>query len=71
MSRDLWQFRVAVKEAKSDDLQDDLVKQCHINAQIASKKFSWVKRGMASMLIATLPWAFAIYQFYGMTDGPV
>ncbi|WP_225073875.1 Pycsar system effector family protein [Desulfuromonas sp. CSMB_57] len=71
VSRDLSQFRAAVKAAQSADLQDDLIQQCHINAQIASTKFSWVKRGMASMLIAMLPWAFAIYQFYGMTYGSV
>ena len=70
-SRDLNQFRSSVKSAQKSDLLDDLVQQCHINAQIASTKFTWVKRGMASMLIAMLPWAFAMYQFYGMKDGAV
>lgn len=71
VSRDVAQFRAAVKAAQKGELQDDLVQQCHINAQIASAKFAWVKRGMASMLGAMLPWAFAIYQFYGMKDGSV
>lgn len=69
ISRDLDQFRSSVKAAQKSDLIDDLVQQCHINAQIASAKFTWVKRGMASMLIAMLPWSFAMYQFYGMKDG--
>lgn len=68
-SRDLDQFRSSVKAAQKSDVLDDLVQQCHINAQIATTKFTWVKRGMASMLTAMLPWAFAMYQFYGMKDG--
>lgn len=71
VSRDLSQYRAAVKSTERDKFQDDLIQQCHINAQIASKKFTWVKRGMGSMLTAMLPWAFAIYQFYGMKDGAV
>lgn len=69
VSRDLNQFRSSVKAAQKSDVIDDLLQQCHINAQIASTKFTWVKRGMASMLIAMLPWAFSMYQFYGMKDG--
>jgi Pycsar effector protein len=68
-SRDLTQFKATIMSAKEIDFQDDLLQQCHINAQIASAKFTWVKRGMCSLLIAMLPWAFAICQFYGMTDG--
>ena len=71
VSRDLSQYSSAVKSAQKGDLQDDLIQQCHINAQIASRKFVWVKRGMASMLIAMLPWAFAIYQFYGMKNATI
>lgn len=70
-SRDLTQFKASVKSAQKSDLLDDLLQQCHINATIASIKFSWVKRGIASMLVAMLPWAFAMYQFYGMKDGAV
>lgn len=71
VSRDAAQFRADIKAAQKGDLQDDLIDQCHINAQIASTKFTWIKRGMASMLAAMLPWAFAMYQFYGMKDGAV
>ena len=71
MSRDLSQFRTAIKAIQKNDIQDDLMEQCHINAQIASTKFTWVKRGMASMLAAMLPWAFAVYQFYGIKDGTI
>jgi len=71
ISRDLSQFRSAVKAIQKGELLDDLIEQCHINAQVASTKFMWVKRGMASILAAMLPWAFAVYQFYGMKNGAV
>ncbi|MEA0735676.1 DUF5706 domain-containing protein [Xanthomonas campestris pv. campestris] len=69
VTKDIAQFRVAMKAAQKSDLQDDLIEQCHINAEIASTKFTWVKRGMASVLISMLPWAFAVYQFYGIKNG--
>lgn len=69
VSRNISQFQVAAKAVQMSDLQYDLIDQCYINAQIASTKFMWVKRGMASMLAAMLPWAFALYQFYGIKDG--
>jgi hypothetical protein len=71
VSRDIAQFRAAVKSAQESDFQNDLIEQCYINAQIASTKFVCVKRGVASMLAATLPWALAVYQLYGMKDGAV
>ncbi|SSY68811.1 Pycsar system effector family protein [Alcaligenes faecalis] len=70
-SREVSWFRASVKAVNKVDFQDDLIEQCHINAQIASLKFIWVKRAMASMLAAMLPWAFAVYQFYGMKDGVI
>ena len=70
-SRDLSQFKSLVKSTQKADLLEDLSEQCHINAQIASAKFTWVKRGMASLLTAMLPWSFSIYQFYGMNNGAV
>lgn len=71
ISRDISQYQTALNSSQKSDIQDDLIEQCHINAQIASTKFSWVKRGMASMLTAMLPWAFAVYQLYGMKHGAV
>lgn len=70
-SREISWFKASVKVANNSDLQDDLIEQCHINAQIALVKFTWVKRAMASLLMAMVPWAFAVYQFYGMKDGVI
>lgn len=69
ISRDLSQFQSLMKDIQDDKLQADLLQQCYINAQIASSKFAWVKRAMASMMAAMLPWAFAIFQFYGIKNG--
>ena len=42
----------------------DLIGQVHINAQIADKKFSWVKRAMGSLFLSSFPWAIAVYALY-------
>lgn len=43
---------------------DDLISQCHINAQVANIKFSWVKRALACLFIGALPWVLSIYYLY-------
>ena len=42
----------------------DLARQCHINAQIASVKFKWVKFALASLFVAALPWVLSLYFLY-------
>lgn len=68
-ARNLEQYRSALASLKEIDYLNDVIQQCHINASIASTKFTWVKRGMGALFASVLPWAYAIYRFYGMTDG--
>jgi hypothetical protein len=46
------------------DLQRDLALQCHINAEIATKKFLWIKRAMGCLLVSIVPWACSVYLIY-------
>ncbi len=55
------EFNKNFKAASDDDYLEDLLSQCHINAQILSKKFYVFKRALILMLIAVVPWAIAIY----------
>lgn len=48
----------------SNKFHRDLALQCHVNAEIATKKFSWIKRAMACLLVSIFPWTFAIYLTY-------
>ena len=34
----------------------DLADQCHRVAELAALKFRWVRRAMATMIIAAVPW---------------
>lgn len=70
-SRDINQFISAITSAQESDFREDLIRQCHINAQIALSKFIWVKRGLSSLFFAMPPWALSIYALYGMTDGSI
>lgn len=59
--RDIAQFRTDIDQLTWDSLTDDLCNQVHRNAEIASEKFKWVSRSIAALIIATVPWAIALY----------
>ena len=63
-SRDLEKYRAQIDTADDAHYANDLIQQCHINAAIASAKFVWVKRSMRCLMLASIPWAIAIYVFY-------
>lgn len=56
-------FRL-VREITTDKYIEDLAAQCHRNAEIADKKFKWVKRAMAALLLSLTPWAISLYLLY-------
>jgi hypothetical protein len=58
------QYVSKIQEMDESSYLIDLAKQSHVNAQIASIKFKWIKRGMAALLAATIPWSLAIYLIY-------
>lgn len=68
-ARSAEQYHSTMISLKESDYLNDLIQQCHINAAIASTKFTWVKRGMSSLFASVIPWAYAIYRFYGISDG--
>jgi hypothetical protein len=62
--RELNQYETAVKQMENIDYIDDLLRQCHRNAQIAERKFTWVQRAMACLFFAFLPWLFCLFLLY-------
>lgn len=40
---------------------EDLIEQCHINAEIASTKYAWVKRSSVALYVALPLWVAAAY----------
>ncbi len=63
---DLEQFRTSVSSLEEGEYINDLIDQCHINAQIAEEKFVWIKKSLASLFLSSLPWFVSIYLLYEM-----
>jgi hypothetical protein len=66
VAREIDQFRQSVNALNESSYQDDLINQCHINSQIANKKFTWVRRAMISLFLSFLPWAISVFLLYGI-----
>jgi hypothetical protein len=46
---------------------EDLIKQCHRNAEIASRKFHYVQWALIFLYSAVAPWAIAVLLLYSAT----
>jgi hypothetical protein len=57
----LESFRSRIASRSDEDYIDDLVEQCHINAVIAGKKYTWVGRSGRLLFIAVVPWLVATF----------
>lgn len=62
-SKEQVQYESAFKAMSDKDYLSDLLRQCHRNAQIAERKFTWVKRSISCIYVAVVPWAFGILSF--------
>jgi hypothetical protein len=64
--KELEQYRISVGALDEQGYIYDLINQCHINAQIAFKKYFWVKHSQQSLFISSAPWFISVYLLYGM-----
>lgn len=64
--RDSKQFTEAVSVLNSEAYVDDLSAQCHRNAEIAQRKFVWIRRALISLYLSVVPWAVAIFLLYNI-----
>lgn len=62
--RNLEQFKQAVTSLTAGAYIDDLVAQCHRNAEIAICKFSWIQRALLCLYLSVTPWALALFLLY-------
>lgn len=67
VTRDLRQYAEAVKSASQRTHLEDILVQCHRNAQIAHTKYAWVQRSMACLFLAAIPWGLALVILYSGT----
>ena len=60
----LDEYRKLAMSQTESGYRDDLIEQCHRNAQIASTKYAWIRRSMICIFLAAVPWAFALFTGY-------
>jgi Pycsar effector protein len=53
-----------VKILTEEGYLDDLISQCHRNAQIASTKYTWIQRAQGAWFASILPWLLTVYGIY-------
>ena len=62
------QFKEAINALSDESYIDDLANQCHQNADIARRKFSWVQRSFVFLYLAVPMWASAIFLLYNVGE---
>ena len=63
-AKELSQYKAAVKSMTPEEYFGDLINQCHRNAQIAGRKYTWVQRSMVCLFISALPWGISLFILY-------
>ena len=66
VTKDLEQYDNDIRGLSKDDYINDLIRQCHRNAQIAERKHAWIQRALGSLFIASGPWVVSIYLLYSL-----
>lgn len=66
VSKELEQYSKAVKDLTKEEYINDLIRQCHRNAQVAERKFTWIQRALGCVFLAAAPWVVSIYLLYSI-----
>jgi len=61
------QYKTEACDLENNQYLDDLIFQCHRNAEIAMKKFIWIRRSAIALFITIIPWLIAIFSLYKST----
>lgn len=67
-ARELDQYKASVREISKEQYVEDLLNQCHRNAQIAEQKYAWIQRSMLCLFVATPSWIIALIVFYARSN---
>lgn len=65
-SKPLESYRDDVLSLTTIQYTEDLINQAHRNAQIAEAKHAAIKKSIALLYLAVLPWAFTVYMHYDL-----
>lgn len=64
VSKDLEQYKKAIADLTENEYIEDLIRQCHRNAQVAERKFVWMQRSLICLFISAGPWILSVYLLY-------
>jgi hypothetical protein len=53
-----------IKTVSEDAFLEDLIRQCHRTAEIATLKYLWIQRAQRAWYVTLLPWLLTVYQLY-------
>ena len=65
--RSAEQFREAISALSPETYIADLALQCHRNAEIATRKFTWIQRALFCLYLSVIPWVLALWLLYSAT----
>lgn len=59
-------FKKRFKDRSDEEYLDDLLSQIHINSEILSRKFTYLKASLIIIAVSIIPWLHALYlvKFY-------
>ncbi|MBP1691190.1 MAG: hypothetical protein H6Q32_542 [Bacteroidetes bacterium] len=57
-------YAEAVKTVTHEDYLDDLIRQTHRTAEIATEKYRWIQRSQIAWYASILPWLLTVYALY-------
>jgi hypothetical protein len=55
----------AVRTITEQEYLDDLIRQTHRTAEIATQKYRWIQRAQLAWYLSILPWLLAVYGLAG------
>ena len=53
-----------VKTVSEDEFLEDLIRQCHRTAEIATQKYVWIQRAQWAWYVSLLPWLLTVFHLY-------
>jgi hypothetical protein len=65
-TRDTDQFKTEILALTEDRYLNDLISQCHVNAQIACRKYHWIQQSLALLFMSSFFWLISIYCLYSI-----
>jgi hypothetical protein len=61
---DVEAYVECVKTVGEVEYLEDLSRQCHRTAEIATQKYQWIRRAQWAWYASLLPWLLTVYQLY-------